>query len=222
MRVQSRSFDTVKNSAAEINELEELELDMDFQTIATDSGAGSFTSDSNFFHGQIDIVLHPIYLVPCPYIQLCNRNGQSVSVAELRNLINSHRSSTIANSYPGSDFTDAADMVEEEVEVTIEEHPYSQAICLCPHFCGLGQRLALLRKCESPPQGCYIGNWVSQEHDRQPIPTAGDSEVNSNIDYLESSDFYLLNWFILVGPKIGIRHSPSFYSKIEHMIKCFH
>ena len=193
---------------------------MDVQTIISDSEADGYGSHSDCFHGQIDIILHPIYLVPCPYIQLCSRNGQSMSAADLRNLINAHRYSTIAHSHLGNDFNNFAYGVDEEVDLTIEEHPYCQAICLCPHVCGLGHRLALLAKCELPPQGYYAGNGVSQGHDKQLIPTASDTQVNSNKDHLEFPDFYLLNWFILVGPKIGIRHSPSFYSKIEQVIKC--
>lgn len=225
MRVQSRSFDTVRNSTAEMNELEELDLNTDIQTILSDSEANDRGSQPAFFHGQIDIILHPIYLVPCPYIQLHGRNGQSMSVTELRDLIITQRSPAVAHPYLGRSFSGSKGMVDEEVEeveVTIEEHPYNQAICLCPHLCGLGQRLALLSKSDSPPLGCHAGNGVSKETDRQPIPIASDSEVDSNVDYLESPDFYLLNWFILVGPTIGIRHSPSFYSKFKHAVNSFH
>lgn len=223
MFVECRSSNVEKNPIGELDDMEEAELIVDGQTVLNNSESVSMDNKCDYFHGQIDIILHPIYLAPCPYIQIYNQNGRPISAGTLRNLINVHKSSRTASSIAGSAFPDLVGMIDEEIEVMVEEHPFSQSICLCPHICGLGERLALLRKYNPPAQGC-IGKTATLGLDRCAIPVASDRDIeNSSLNSHEKSckDFYLLNWFILVGPAIGIRNSPSFYCKVEDAINRF-
>ena len=58
-------------------------------TISTDLIGSS--SHQILYRGTIDIILHPIYRVPCPYVQLFDASGQPLSSEFIESLIKHHK-----------------------------------------------------------------------------------------------------------------------------------
>lgn len=181
------------------------------------------------YRGRIDIILHPIFQVPCPYIQLFNSSGQPVTANCIQLLIRNYKLekslARIAAQGGGKDknkrylhdfatyetagnednLKEISPKVDNYLEYLFEEHPYTLTPCLCLHVCGLGASLALI---DTPVSSLYNGCDSSIKQN-----CVGDKDIK-----LPISDLYLLSWFTLVGPAIGIDIDLSFYQLASKML----
>lgn len=183
------------------------------------------------FGGFIDIILHPIYQVPCPYVRLFDGNGQPASDDAIQMLIysqrntrqscnrvldNRHSSSSTASDnipYPFDDGARHLEVDSDDSKFTYEEHPYLRTTCLCLHVCGVGDRLGLIDSTVTQaaatmdPRNFDV---MDNDSDSNCHRNEGVNGVNSE-GKASNADIYFLNWFMLVAHKIGFQVTASFY-----------
>lgn len=176
--------------------------------------------------GWIHVLLHPVYQVPCPYIQLrlclsgerdiCtdantvklqreeeDERGAVLSVAALDMLL---RRASSARTDIGAGTQSQPQAEPEDVLVLIEEeHPFLGVPAACLHICGLSDRLAIL-------QG-QVAQWDHQQpqsqaetQDEQGGTVVSDGGDGSS---LSPRRLYLLQWFSLVAPLLGLPPLPA-------------
>lgn len=193
------------------------------------SGDSIFTSQDGLCRGRIDIILHPLYQVPCPYIQLFDSNGQPVTADRIQLLIRTFRLEMYADhnraeiddtdkntSYLhdctksetiGKAYEKEAKCRKEKnfLEYLYEEHPYTLTPCLCLHVCGLGASLALIDTTDA------ISN--NNQNRSSNLRRVRDGNISN-----PTTDLYLLSWFTLVGPAIGIKMDLSSYQAASEFL----
>lgn len=109
-------------------------------------GAHSSYSNEVLVNGEIHILLHPTYQVPCPYIRIHDYSGRDVHVSE---------------------WEDAVGAIEEE-------HPFLGVPYKTIHPCGLPERMEIMRSAarggpgdhvvqseESPVDPLYLLKWFA-------------------------------------------------------------
>ena len=172
-----------------------------------------FTSSDILYRGHIDIILHPLYLVPCPYIQLFDSKGQPLTADHIQLLIRSFRLEMCTGHNDcakcetiGNTCDKEAKCSEDEkfLEYLYEEHPYTLTPCLCLHVCGLGASLALIDST----------NTISNNYENR---SSNLRATDGNATY-PTVDLYLLSWFTLVGPAIGINVDMAFYQAAVELL----
>lgn len=242
IKVESTSLSNPGSSIEQSENLEEhgltnddLTVDECIRTTSTEIDADGNTLGANNrlikFSGLIDIILHPIYQVPCPYVRLHDGNGQPVSEKVILTLTNSqsnkrvnvdesHSSSSGASATvpPPSNFDDGTRHLEIEVDhskfkFTYEEHPYLQTPCLCLHVCGVGERMGLMDPTAAQVLASKgVTNFVEMKNDcdTNSHRKEGVKGVNSQ-DSTRNADLYFLNWFMLIAHTIGFQVTASFY-----------
>jgi Autophagocytosis associated protein, active-site domain len=186
------------------------------------------------FGGLIDIILHPIYQVPCPYVRLFDANGQPASDDAIQMLTSSERNTShLCGSLekPHSSSSIASDKVPSPIsqfgvdaddsKFTYEEHPYLQTPCLCLHVCGVGDRLGLIDSIvnQAPlPMGPKHSDGKKSETDSNCHGMEAGDSVGSN-GRMSNADLYFLNWFMLVAHKIGFQVTASFYQNASDLLR---
>jgi len=81
--------------------------------------------------GRLDILMHPTYSVPCPYISLWESSGQPLSIEEIEML-----------------FGLADQSKSNGSELIAEENPLTNRPSFALHVCGIGERLQEMYKHE--------------------------------------------------------------------------
>jgi Autophagocytosis associated protein, active-site domain len=192
------------------------------------------------FRGLIDIILHPIYRVPCPYVRLFDANGQPTSEDAIQMLTSSQRntshsrgsldkphnsSSSASDKVPSPNpFEDGISHLEVnagDCKFTYEEHPYLHTPCLCLHVCGVGDRLGLIDSMATQApltMGPKFLDGITSEsgsnhHGMEEVDGSGSKGEVSN------ADLYFLNWFMLVARKIGFQVTASFYQNASDSLR---
>ena len=179
-------------------------------------------------HGLIDIILHPTYQVPCPYIRLFDNTGQPITERIYQALIRKKivqgngqcskverdKIEPLISDDAYEDFDDVENIDDQpsvNYEVIYEEHPYLQIPCLCVHICGLLPRIELLESSGQPmksissAQGCQTEDNLSTDS----LPCTTTTTTGSN-----SIDSYFLHWLVLMGPTIGLEITTDLYKDI--------
>jgi Autophagocytosis associated protein, active-site domain len=211
-------------------EFEEPDLTFDEQTHPAASPPCKELSQMRV-HGLIDIILHPTYQVPCPYIRLFENSGQPITDSIYQSLIrkknvrgNGERNykfergkiELLASDDCCEDFDDVEDLDDQPsvyYEVIYEEHPYLQIPCLCVHVCGLLPRIELLEsngqsmKSTFSAQGCQTNNNLNTDS----LPCTAATTTSNSIDS------YFLHWLVLMGPTIGLEIATDLYKDILMM-----
>jgi hypothetical protein len=125
----------------------------------------------DFYIGHIDIVLHPIFLVPFPFISMHDRCGQPVDCLVIQDIIDSYdggrqqgpaadneHAGDLEFCAPTNDVEDCSTLTETEIEMRytknrvaevrgrlcIDEHPILGTPCLSLHLCELPELMRLL------------------------------------------------------------------------------
>jgi hypothetical protein len=135
---------------------------------------------------SIDICLHPTYCIPCPYLRAYDSSGSLYSVENILKLFSTRRSSNSSIVEHGDDFdlvtdNDGSDLMTSPILFCTEEHPFNGRPYTTLELCGLRERLESVEL------------------------------VENNRETTLPSELYLLNWFSVVGPGIGLPTSPAFY-----------
>ena len=146
---------------------------------------------------QIDVVLHSMYRVPCPYVRVFTATGQSVpaerSLVLLTQLAGAYgvlQSSADGVRVWGGAVAGAAGAAGGGTEYGVEEHPLLQTPCLCVHVCGVGECMAALTVAGGGGGG------------------AGDGDEEEEG---EGGGPYMARWLALVGPALGLRMTPHLF-----------
>lgn len=163
--------------------------------------------------GVIDILMHPVYAVPSPYIRLWDQQGNLLQLREVQDvIIHGQRigTSVVQQQSLSSDDNRVASMKS----LVMDMHPMLDVTCYTLHICKLRDIM------ESMLSG---GDGVVEEE--AAAATAANSTVGcevrgGNDDDLEAVFFqhnrrlkqlYCLNWLSLVGPSIGFTMRPGQY-----------
>ena len=124
-------------SSVNIFELEEEELQFDhtsYQSTArnesnssSDNATKGYSSSphlqQSLLHGDIHIVFHPMYLIPCLYLRLQNINGESITAQDYSQLIG---------------------VLDPSFELLEEFHPLLDSPYICPHICSVRDKMSLM------------------------------------------------------------------------------
>lgn len=112
-------------SQAVINDVHQDDDDYNQLGVAFDPESKLLLEHSNacFLSGQLDILLHPTYSLPCPYIRLWEANGRLLSCEEIASILG---------------LSDKGD------EIIAEEHPLKKTPHFVLHICGIGERLQVM------------------------------------------------------------------------------
>ena len=210
-------------------EFEEPDLSVDEQTCPAVYPLCKRDPQSSIY-GLIDIILHPTYQVPCPYIRLFDSSGQPITESTYQVLMERGKvqgSSQITEKKKDGDELFVPDCCDEDFgdeenrdcqssanyEVIYEEHPYKQIPCLCVHVCGLLPRMELLESIEHPMKSASIAKGYNTSGDRSTdLPPCSTSMSGP-----DNHDKYFLHWLVLMGPTIGLHISTDLYNDILMM-----
>ena len=150
--------------------------------------------------GVIDILMHPVYAVPSPYIRLWDQHGNLLQLRELQDVIIHGQSlGTITEVQPlSSDDNRVASLKS----LVMDMHPMLDVTCYTLHICKLRDIMELM----------LSGGGVVKE-------AAANSTGGEVRDIHEAVFFqtdrqlkvYCLNWLSLVGPSIGFTMRPEQY-----------
>jgi hypothetical protein len=135
---------------------------------------------------SIDICLHPTYCIPCPYLRAYDSSGSLYSVENILKPFLTKRGDSSSTVESGDDFdsvpdNDGSDNMQSPVLFCTEENPSTGRPYTTLELCGLRERLESVQLAEN------------------------------NRETTLPSELYLLNWFSVVGPGIGLPTSPAFY-----------
>ena len=151
----------------------------------------------------MDILLHPTFRVPCPYLTLWDENGKMLPWSQVQE--------AMVTDYVGDSGNDGSPTVnatkDPEFMFVQEEHPFLGSPGLCLHVCGLSERMELL------------GVTSSTSADRDKGYKDKDDQMRVKE---EAAGMYLLRWFAVVGPTIGMPISPTFYRQAECLFRGGH
>ena len=169
---------------------------------------------SRRYHAFIDVLLHPIYEIPCPFIRMYDCLGQLLPAVITQELV--------ARVFyrPTISDTDTSEDTKEKnhVQFAFEEHPYLTMPCLCLHVCGVRECMTMLEPSAQNAQHLAPPAKLALSATLDIIGMGDNSSINNNNDNNTddgaSSDIYLLRWFSLVGPAIGLNISPLLFAKL--------
>lgn len=208
------------------DEFVEPDLSIDEETHTTAFSPCKEHSQSSI-HGLIDIILHPTYQVPCPYIRLFDSSGQPVAGSVYQTLMKKKKEQEsgrctdikidkIESLYPDHRYEDFC--VEENLdahssesfEIIYEEHPYKQTPCLCVHVCGILPRIKVLES-SGQPVGSTSSVRCSSTEDtcNDNLRPNVTSTTNRN-----NLDKYFLHWLVLMGSTIGLDITIDLYKDV--------
>jgi Autophagocytosis associated protein, active-site domain len=226
MSVKIQSFNNSPSLDVD-EEFEEPDLSFDEQTHSTTSPPCKELLQMSV-HGLIDIILHPTYQVPCPYIRLFDNSGQPITDSVYQSLIRKKNVNGECNKkverskieplasddcYEDFDVVeDLDDQPSEYYEVIYEEHPYLQIPCLCVHVCGLLPRIELLESSGQSMKSAFAAQGCQTEDNLITDSLCTSATIRSN-----SIDNYFLHWLVLMGPTIGLEITTDLYKDILMM-----
>ncbi len=148
-------------------------------------------------HVQVDWVLHPVYLVICPYCTLCDWNtGSPLCVHDALSVLAALGRASVdrnggANSSGASIQEPKVDQEPEPCSWSQEEHPLTGSLCWCLHVCELPAKLMLIQHGSGSKSGSESLN---------------QSEAKSMCRYLLIS-------LQLMAPAIGMKMSSSSFKR---------
>jgi len=110
-----------------INEFEDISLNENFNYMEIDS-INDYNTNSNKIkiHGELDIILHPIYNIPSPYIRIWDTSGRLLNLNEIQSLLFSKNKN------------------KHQIEILIDEHPVIGTPCYTFHICGINECIQLM------------------------------------------------------------------------------
>ena len=120
---------------------------------------------------RIDIILHASYLVPCPYISICDNAGNFISLEDFNNYF---------QLIYGFIFCDLTHFI-------LDEHPVSGLPCYTLHICGIQEYMEIISQQENNDHvdKLYLLKWFSIVGMKFSMPI-------SPIFYKEASNMLLL------------------------------
>lgn len=162
--------------------------------------------------GVIDILLHPVYAVPSPYIRLWDHHGNLLQLSEVQDII--ARGQRVGTAVAQQSSSSHDNRVASMKTLVMDMHPMLDITCYTLHICKLRDIMELMLS---------GGDGVVKE------ATAANSTVGVEVRDIiyEDDDFfqynrqskmmYCLNWLSLVGPSIGFMMRPVQY---EAALRC--
>ena len=169
---------------------------------------------SQRYHAFIDVLLHPMYEVPCPFIRMYDCRGQLLPAVTTQSLVTRVFHRTTMN---GID-TNEDGKEKNDIQFTFEEHPYLTIPCLCLHVCGVRECMAMLDlSTPSAMSSSVIPNIMGMADNSDSSSSISSSSNNTDNETRSDiyCDTYLLRWFSLVGPTIGLNISPQLFAKLS-------
>lgn len=173
---------------------------------------GKATTGTMNVRWDVLIMPHPVYGVPCPYIEkMWNENGQIFNLVDCQLTLNSIRNNYLNDSnsetFSKSDINECKSgsllptmIINESLHdnrfynfgiLTPESHPLTDLPCFSMHICQL-------------PSILQLGI------------DAADLNGGSKKEYKEN--LYLLNWCTVVGPHFGMFISPAQYKSMSEKL----
>ena len=127
---------------------------------------------------KIDIIMHPSYFIPCPYIHISNQSGSVLPIEVYTHMIQSYKSisTNSINSYSCSSRS------VNEYAYILDEHPITGLPCYTIHICGLHTAINQLNA----------------------LPPTHNTPQSESPSSQRSDLLIMLQWFSLVGPSIGL------------------
>ena len=229
MSVKIQSFNNGPSLDVD-EEFEEPDLTFDEQTHPRASPPCKELFQMNV-QGLIDIILHPTYQVPCPYIRLFDSSGQPITDSIYQSLIRQKnvqgngkcnnkvergKIEPLVSDDCYEDFDDVEDLDDQPsvyYEVIYEEHPYLQIPCLCVHVCGLLPRIELLESSGQSVKSTFSAQDCQTKDNLYTASLPCTTATNKS----NSIDSYFLHWLVLMGPTIGLEITTDLYKDILMM-----
>jgi hypothetical protein len=168
-----------------------------------------------FVRGEIHIVLHPTYDIPCPLLRLWNdKTGEIVDQHRLNQLLQSlfpqlamsgvtngsprETGTSSLNAGDGIDYRKNPLNVNDGIILTPELHPScpSKGFYYSIHLCELEKSFRLMM----------------EEHEENQVTDSGVSK-KSGLS-LDCKKLMLLSWLTMFGKYIGISITPQVYRKL--------
>lgn len=174
---------------------------------------------------KTDVLLHPIYGIPCPYITgMWTDNGGRLNIEEAQMLIdelNGTNCDTVMNVHEKHE-TDLSHFLSEELplsttttttttsipttdhrqytfgRLTMEIHPITDSPCWSFHICQLTDIMEL------------------RNLNRSSLTPTTSTDIQHDGSLPEP--LYLLNWFTVIGPYFAYKLSPGMYNKLAQLI----
>lgn len=212
--VQSNTTYNETNSMIKNNEIINYSnslLDYDEYTII---GNPTYLNDQqyNILNGTIDIMVHPTYNIPCPYLRIWYQHtGKLLDHVEINQLMKffNYRNSTdnninnlsIYNNIYYNNITDHR--IYSFGQLENEMHPILDTPCYSIHVCMLQDLMK-----ES------ILTYQYHHYDRTKLNSLSDSTITCNAYH----SFYLLNWISLVGNFIGFHITTEDYTSLSKLL----
>jgi hypothetical protein len=220
--------------------------DYDKNLLLDDAAEINTDEQQNRWHGKIDVILHPIYRVPHPYLQVFDSQGEAIDVGQVQQAIDEfNKVDEFCTSNSRSKPTDISLNLKTKGinggRLSYEEHPYICAPCISLHLCELPSLLHIITKDLNEARRMSTEALAEPEIlisvDFDSTPSADvlteDNETGSpfvntheQIEHCHQvrqnyTDLYLLHWFVVVGPSIGLQISPSMFEHIRHHLMNF-
>lgn len=158
--------------------------------------------------GVIDILMHPVYAVPSPYIRLWDQYGNLLQLREVQDVtIHGQRIGTITVAQSSSSDDNRVASLKSLV---MDMHPMLDVTCYTLHICKLRDIMELMLSGGGVVKEAAANSTVGGE--------LRDRDIHEAVFFFETSTrrnrqlkLYCLNWLSLVGPAIGFTMRPGQY-----------
>jgi Autophagocytosis associated protein, active-site domain len=187
-----------------LEEFDHIDIDencrLDECSIPSVTPSQSSASGAPLYKCELDIVLHPAYAVPCPYLRAWSPSGVQLLTEELQAVIDGgHHVELTASDEPANRYYVFGRLMEEE-------HPYSGKIVSSFHVCELGNHLQDLFDSIHKQHPGRNGSDGDHYGDHEDVITSPGID-----EFAASSDQYML-WFMSITAKhLGLSISPEYF-----------
>jgi hypothetical protein len=178
---RSEEYDNTSFHEEEDNQQSAHDLHMDEQA----SNSRDLYDDS-IISGSIDILLHPTYQVPSPFLRLWNRSGSYLTLDQAQAFLDQHvlRDQSSIETQENVASTHAVFPLGRLIQ---DLHPYDGNACYTIHV-------------------CEVSNYIDVLYQSKELNSVAIEKV------------YMLLWFSMIGPHLGLALSPYDYRAAIDML----
>jgi len=153
--------------------------------------------------GVIDILMHPVYAVPSPYLRPWDQRGNLLQIDEVHEIIHGNRiDCEVTTSSPATnDNRDASVRA-----LMMDMHPILDITCYTLHICKLRDIMEMMTDCGDDP----LDMMIIGAADKEAALIRGEVR-SSSLHHYRRLKLYCLNWLSLIGPSIGFTMRPVQY-----------
>eukprot|EP01036_Dinobryon_divergens_P024482 gene24481-32933_t len=150
-------------------------------------------------NGVVDIIMHPVYNIPSPFMRFFDDSGAVFDHRHTESICCAHRSQCCRP----SELPEGDNRYHEFGRVILDNHPFFGTPFFSLHLCNASELLSTSASFYHYARDIDIDNRVD-------TTTASERPIISHDDDLMAA----LNWLSLFAPHIGLPFSPSIYSQI--------